>query len=101
MAEGRQGTGTPAVRALGTAVLTEGLDGTSRMSREAHVRICGGGQVRSLPATRQLRLAEWVVVRHVRAGMALADVQVGEQHGDWLGCHRGAAVCVNGVRCDT
>src|ERR1700691_6441658 len=50
MAGGRQGTGTPAVRALGTAVLTEGREGTSRMSREAHVRICGGGQVRSLPA---------------------------------------------------
>ena len=43
-----------AVRALGTAVLTERLDGTSRMNREVHVRICGGGQVRSLPATRQL-----------------------------------------------
>ncbi|MEU8272200.1 hypothetical protein AB0B89_34235, partial [Sphaerisporangium sp. NPDC049002] len=29
------------------------LDGTSRMNREVHVRICGGGQVRFLPATRQ------------------------------------------------
>jgi len=28
-------------------------DGTSRMSREAHVRICGGRRVRFPPATRQ------------------------------------------------
>jgi transposase-like protein len=30
-------------------------DGTSRMSREAHVRICGGRRVRFPPATRQPR----------------------------------------------
>jgi hypothetical protein len=48
----------------------------------------------------ELRFAERIVVGDVRAGMALADVQVGKQHGDRLGRHRGAAVGVNGVRCD-
>src|SRR5450755_3084099 len=96
MAGRRQGTGTPAVRALGAAVLTEGLDGTSRMSREAHVRICGGGQVRSLPATRQLAFGERVVVAHVGAGVRLGDAEVGEQERYGLGGHRGAAVGVDG-----
>src|ERR1017187_3555837 len=49
----------------------------------------------------KLRLTERVVVRDVRPGMGLADMQVGKQHGDRLGRHRRAAVRVDGNRCDT
>ena len=35
------------------------------MNREVHVRICGGGQVQFLPATRQIRLRVRIVVGHV------------------------------------
>ena len=48
----------------------------------------------------ELRLAVRVVVRDMRAGMALADMQIGKQHCDRLGCHRRAAVSVDSDRCD-
>jgi hypothetical protein len=57
------------------------------------------GERRAVLEGFKLCLTERVIVRDVRAGMALADVQVG-QHGDGLRCHRRAAVSVDGVRCD-
>src|SRR5262245_63173841 len=55
VATGRPNTEPRAVRALEVPhrrVLKP--DGTSRMSREAHVRICGGRRVRFPPATRRV-----------------------------------------------
>src|ERR1035438_945608 len=50
------------------------------------------GERRAVLECLELRFAERIIVRHVRPGMALADVQVGEQHGDRLGRHRRAPV---------
>src|ERR1019366_9840779 len=58
------------------------------------------GERRAVLECLELRFAERIIVRHVRPGMALADVQVGEQHGDRLGRHRRAPGRMNGARCD-
>ena len=44
----------------------------------------------------ELCLAVGIVIRDVGPGVALCDVQVGEQRGDGFGGHRGAAVGVDG-----
>src|SRR6188472_3712677 len=76
----------------GLAVPTGGLD-----------RVEPVGEIGPILQCLELRLAERVVVGHVRARVRLGDAEVGEQERHRLGGHRGAAVGVDGqlVAADT
>jgi len=55
-------------------------------------------EARSIFQRLELRFRIRVVVGNVRARMALGYAQIGKEEGDGLGCHRAAAIRMNGER---